>query len=549
MNDSLPRIRQLPEQVINQIAAGEVVERPASVVKELVENSLDAGARHIDILIEQGGARSIRVSDDGHGLTAADLALALGRHCTSKLRELDDLQNMRSMGFRGEALPSIAAVSRLRMSSRAAGAEVGWAVESAGDGRVSEPAPCARTPGTMVEVQALFERVPARRKFLRSERTEFHHIQQFVQRIALARPDVSLELRHNGRLALRTGQGEDEEAWRLRLRRICGGAFLDQALPVNVVSEGMHVQGHVAPATAARNQSDLQFFSINGRVIRDPLILRAVRRAYGESLGSDRHPAWVLSMRLPPASFDVNVHPAKTEVRFHEPRRVHDFLMGAVRQALAGEAQVSPGAQAGASTPTFTAAMPGRGDAPGVRQRRGDWSLYRPASPLPVRPAAEAPTELRVLARPAGTWAIVARGDSVWLVGVAGLVADRLAGLEDPAAAARRPLLFPERLRLEAVAAERLQALGLEVDQQGPTDWVLRSLPACLGEVDTTRLAAGLAADHGSHRAVIAALASALAEASLARLVGGALAAARRPAWLLAMDAAQLQRWLPGAGH
>ncbi len=338
-----PTIRTLPPQLVNQIAAGEIIERPASVVKELLENALDAGARRIEVELEAGGKGLIRVRDDGEGMAADDLARCIGRHATSKIRDLDDLEHIASLGFRGEALPSIASVSRLRITSRARGGEHAWRVDVR-DGTGEEPAPAPHPEGTTVEVRDLFHSTPARRKFLRTERTEFRHVQELVRRVAMSRPEVALTLTHNGRQALQLPAARGRSEHDQRLAELTGRDFVGQSLYVDTEAAGMRLCGWLGLPTAARAQSDLQYVYLNGRMIRDRLVSHAVRRAYADLLFKDRHPAYVLYLGVDPAQVDVNVHPTKHEVRFRESRLVYDFLFRQVHHALehAGDAEQAP---------------------------------------------------------------------------------------------------------------------------------------------------------------------------------------------------------------
>jgi len=325
------RIQQMPDQLINQIAAGEVVERPASVVKELLENSLDAGATHIEIDVEQGGIKSIRIRDNGSGIHKDDLALALARHATSKIRNLDDLERVLSLGFRGEALPSIASVSRMTLTSRQDNAE-GWQVR--GD-QPQELRPAPHATGTTVEVRDLFFNVPARRKFLKAEKTEFSHLDEVVNRIALSRFDVDIRLQHNGRTVrhLRPSQNLDDEL--RRVAQVCGTEFIEHARRVEFSAAGLNLSGWIASPVFSRAQADMQYFFVNGRMIRDKLVAHAVRQAYQDVLYHGRHPAFVLYLQLDPEQVDVNAHPAKHEVRFRDSRLVHDFIFRAIHQSLA----------------------------------------------------------------------------------------------------------------------------------------------------------------------------------------------------------------------
>ena len=325
------RVHALPSQLINQIAAGEVVERPASVVKELVENSLDAGARRVQIDVAQGGIKLIRVSDDGAGIDKDDLALALSRHATSKLQALEDLERIASMGFRGEALPAIASVSRLTLASQAAEADQAWEVDGAGGAN----RPAALGAGTVVTVRDLFYNTPARRKFLRTEKTEFGHLEQVVKRLALVRHDVTFVLNHNGREVFSAHLAGDRVGHERRLADLLGPAFLEQALYFEHAAAGLRLHGWVARPAFSRSQADMQHFYVNRRMVRDKLVAHAVRQAFQDVLYHGRHPAYVLFLELAPALVDVNVHPTKHEVRFREGRLVHDFLFRTLHQVLA----------------------------------------------------------------------------------------------------------------------------------------------------------------------------------------------------------------------
>ncbi|MBD1551800.1 DNA mismatch repair endonuclease MutL [Pseudomonas typographi] len=331
----LARIELLSPRLANQIAAGEVVERPASVAKELLENSLDSGARRIDIDVEQGGVKLLKVRDDGSGIEADDLPLALARHATSKIRDLEDLERVISMGFRGEALASISSVARLTLTSRTAGASEAWQVETEGREMASRVQPAAHPVGTSVEVRDLFFNTPARRKFLKSEKTEFDHLQEVVKRLALARFDVAFHLRHNGKGILSLHAAPDESAQARRVAAIFGGSFLEQAMPVDVERNGLRLRGWVGLPTFSRSQADMQYFFVNGRTVRDKLVAHAVRQAYRDVLFNGRHPTFVLFLEVDPATVDVNVHPTKHEVRFRDGRMVHDFLYGTLHRALA----------------------------------------------------------------------------------------------------------------------------------------------------------------------------------------------------------------------
>ena len=329
------RIHLLTPRLANQIAAGEVVERPASVAKELLENSLDSGARRIEVEVEQGGVKLLKVRDDGSGIAADDLPLALARHATSKIRELEDLEAVNSMGFRGEALASISSVSRLTLTSRTADAQQAWQVETEGRDMAPRVQPAAHPVGTSVEVCDLFFNTPARRKFLRAEKTEFDHLQEVIKRLALARFDVAFHLRHNGKTVLNLHEAHDDQGRARRVAAVCGPAFLEQALPIEIERGGLRLWGWVGLPTFSRSQADLQYFYVNGRMVRDKLVAHAVRQAYRDVLFNGRHPTFVLFLQIDPATVDVNVHPTKHEVRFRDSRMVHDFLYGTLHRALA----------------------------------------------------------------------------------------------------------------------------------------------------------------------------------------------------------------------
>ena len=328
-------IRQLPAHLINQIAAGEVVERPASVVKELLENSLDAGATRVELDLEDAGIRLLRLRDDGTGIPRDELKLALSRHATSKIGSLDDLEQVATLGFRGEALPSIASVSRLTLTSRHRESTTGYSIEGSDDAS-ADVMPASHPPGTTVEVRDLFYNTPARRRFLRSERTEFAHVRAAIEAIALSRASVSLRVRHNGRTVIDLAAARSPAEQGARVASVCGQDFVDHAIWVEADVAGLTLRGWIARPTHARTQPDLQHFFLNCRAIRDKVVAGAVRAAYRDVLYRDRWPAYVLHLDMDPAWVDVNAHPAKHEVRFRDPGRVRDFVRRAVESALAG---------------------------------------------------------------------------------------------------------------------------------------------------------------------------------------------------------------------
>jgi len=340
-------IQILPDELINQIAAGEVVERPASVVKELVENALDAGALRIEVELERGGCALIRVRDDGIGIEPVEMGLALARHATSKISSLQELERVATLGFRGEALPSIASVSRLTLTSRSRHAEHAWTVE-ARDGELGSPAPASHPPGTSVEVRDLYFNVPARRKFLRSEATEYQHVLRMLERLALSRFEVGFALVHNGKIVWSLPPAASHAQRLARVSKLCGEEFAAHVLELRHDTESLRLSGWLALPTFSRSQSDLQFAFLNGRYVRDKLIAGAARLAYQDVLFGGRFCAYVLYLELDPMLVDVNAHPQKLEVRFRDSRRVHDFVFRTLERALAG---THPTAESAGSAP------------------------------------------------------------------------------------------------------------------------------------------------------------------------------------------------------
>jgi DNA mismatch repair protein MutL len=340
-------IQLLPDALISQIAAGEVIERPASVVKELVENSLDARATRIEVELERGGCSLIRVRDDGSGIQPEEIALALARHATSKIASLDDLECVATLGFRGEALPSIASVSRLSLVSRPAAAAHAWAME-ARDGALAELKPASHRPGTSVEVRDLFFNVPARRKFLRSDATEYQHIVRMLERLALSRFDVAFSLTHNGKPAWSLPAARSAAERLARVAKICGEEFAGHVIELKYETENLRLSGWLALPTFSRSQSDLQFAFLNGRFVRDKLLAGAVRLAYQDVLFHGRFPAYLVYLEMDPTAVDVNAHPQKLEVRFRDSRRIHDFLFRTLERVLA---DTRPSAESAGSAP------------------------------------------------------------------------------------------------------------------------------------------------------------------------------------------------------
>ena len=343
LTESRSRIRRLDDRVIDKIAAGEVVERPASVLKELIENSIDAGARKIEIEVHSGGIQSILVRDDGIGIPRDELNLALTRHATSKLADFDSLERIKTLGFRGEALPSIASVSRLSMVSRTADDSHGWKISCDGGGVISEPAPAPQAVGTEIEVQDLFFNVPARRKFLRTASTEFSHLRKLVKQMALSRMEIDIRLQHNGRQVDRYPAASSEGELKSRLRTVFDSHMADNSISVEFEENGIRAAGWIAPPDYTRSQPNLQFLFVNGRGIRDRRLAHGIKQAYMDVLfDSGRFPIFALYLNFNPELADVNVHPTKSEVRFKQPREIYWFILRAVRNALSGD---QPGAR------------------------------------------------------------------------------------------------------------------------------------------------------------------------------------------------------------
>jgi len=521
------RIHRLPSQLVNQIAAGEVVERPASVIKELVENSLDAGASRIEVDVEQGGIRSMRVRDDGVGIHPEDMALALCRHATSKISDLEQLERVDSMGFRGEALPSIASVSRLTLCSRLADSESGWEIHSGGEGEPA-PVPAAHPQGTSIEVRDLFYNTPARRKFLRTEKTEFGHIESLLKRLALSRFDVAFSLRHNRREILSLPQASNRMEQERRLVSLLGPAFVQQALFLEQEAMGLQLSGWVAHPTFSRSQADMQYFYVNGRAVRDKLVTHAVRQAYRDVLFHGRHPAYCLFLLLDPVRVDVNVHPSKHEVRFRDGRNVHDFLFRTLHRALS---ETSPGGAVDRSTGEVVEpppAMAAAGAAANVTHQqpfrfpvqerragyRPSFDAQRPpeAARSATDPEAEIPPLGYALAQLKGVYILAENGQGLVLVDMHAaherVTYERLKQDLQAAGIRSQPLLVPVSVpvsRREAELAEGMRDLllnlGLEVDRLGAETLVVRSIPVLLQGTDVAQLMRDLLADlvvHGS---------------------------------------------------
>jgi len=485
-------IRVMPELLVSQIAAGEVVERPASVLKELLENSLDAGATELQVTLDAGGVKRVQVDDDGGGVAQGDLGLALARHATSKIGSLEELEAVATLGFRGEALASIAAVARVELVSRARDAAHAWSVAAEG-GAPREPRPAARAPGTTVSVADLYFNTPARRKFLRTEATEFGHCDEAFRRVALARPDLAFTLRHNGRVSVHL----KPQSLEARAAALLGDGFAAASVPVDAQAGPLRLRGLAGAPQAARNRADAQYFFVNGRYVRDRLLAHAVREAYRDTLHGERQPAFVLRLELDPRAVDVNVHPAKTEVRFRDVRGVHQFVFHAMQRALAPSAADAPVSYASVSAPgpAIQAAL-------AMREPVMD---YRPAAaPLPA--SQKAPPLGYALAQLHGVYILAQNEAGLVLVDMHAaheriLMEKMKLGL-DAGGIERQSLLVPAVFRAQALdvaTAEEnraaLETLGLELSVAGPNELAVRAAPALLAGGDVPALARSLLAE------------------------------------------------------
>ena len=527
-------IRVLPDLLINQIAAGEVIGRPAAALKELLENSLDADARDLGVQLASGGAKLLKVSDDGHGIGKAELTLALARHATSKIATLEDLERIASLGFRGEALASIAAVASVTLTSRTRGSKHAWSITAEG-GAVSEPGPAAHDPGTSVEVHDLYFNTPARRKFLKSEATEYAHCDEVFRRIALARPDVAFRMQHNGRAqwhlkAQETGQ---------RISAVLGEEFAAAALPVDAQSAGLRLSGLVGLPAAARGARDAQYCFVNGRFVRDKVLAHALRQAYQDILHHDRHPAYVLFLELDPARVDVNVHPTKSEVRFRDSQAIHQFVFHAVTRALAGPVTAAGNDVAGqefapmrtegnnltavSSTGVRPAAVGAHGQhnlglraaqAPAfydVLFARGEATqetFARPGGEVPplAETSAEIPALGYALAQLRGIYILAQNEQGLVIVDMHAaherIVYEKLKTQLDADRIAMQPLLIPvafNAARIEVATAEdhaeTLAKIGFEIAALSPTSLAVRGVPLALKDADAGELARDVLAE------------------------------------------------------
>jgi len=537
----MPRIQPLPPELINQIAAGEVIERPSSVVKELVENSLDAGATRVEVDIELGGARLIRVRDDGDGIAPDDLPLAVASHATSKIGSFDDLEHVASMGFRGEALASMSSVARFAITSRLRGSDNAFRIE-VDSGRLQAARPAQHPQGTSVEVRDLFYNVPARRKFLRAERTEFAHIDDLLKSLALARSGVEFRLSHNGKSVRVWKAARDEQAMLTRVAEVLGDDFPQQSLRIDHATAGMRLSGWVGLPTASRPQADSQYFYVNGRLVRDRVVAHAVRQAYADVLFHGRYPTFVLYLELDPIGVDVNVHPAKHEVRFREQRLVHDFLFRTLHEALAetrAGQSVQPESATWANAPAAAAPIAQSGGSQtmgwqgafaqsrlqlGVREEplAGYAALLGEAAnsnaePLPSMPPAndgDVPPLGYAIAQLKTIYILAENAHGLVLVDMHAaherITYEKLKSGRACSSLRSQILLVPLSVAVsakEAAAAEEhgeaLSDWGLELSRSGPSAVVVRRIPALLEGADVaelTRSVLGELAQHGSSR-------------------------------------------------
>jgi len=485
-------IHVLPELLVSQIAAGEVVERPASVLKELIENSIDAGASAITVTLDEGGMRRVQVEDDGEGIAREDLPLALAQHATSKIRSLGDLEGVATMGFRGEALASIASVSRVSIASRTRHAPHGASITAEG-AQLGEVAPAARAQGTTVSVADLYFNTPARRKFLRTEATELGHCDEAFRRVALARCDVAFTLKHNGRV----NRHLRAQALADRAALLLGEELVAASVPIEARSGGLSLSGLAGLPQAARPRAEAQYFFVNGRFVRDRVLAHAVREAYSQLLHGERQPAYLLFLELDPRAVDVNVHPAKTEVRFRDSRAVHQFVKHALERALSSSAAEAPVSYASIAAPVFTG---GQQQSFGLAQPVAAYQAFMGSALPAALPAADkAPPLGYALAQLHGVYVLAQNEAGLVLVDMHAaherIVMEKLKRNLDAGAVQRQALLVPAVLSAEALDIataeenrEVLERLGLELAVSGPNELSVRAAPAALAAGDIPAL-------------------------------------------------------------
>ncbi len=527
-------IQKLSPRLANQIAAGEVVERPASVIKELLENSIDAGATQLDVEIEAGGVKLMRVRDNGCGITKDDLALALSRHATSKIHQLDDLEAVATLGFRGEALASISSVARLNLTSQAEGADSAWCARAEGRDMEAQIAPAAHPQGTTVEVKDLFFNTPARRKFLRTEKTECNRIEDVIKRLALSRFELGFSLKNNGRVVHSWRPAHSQAEKERRAAHICGPTFVENAVAIDIERAGLRLWGWVAQPTFSRSQADMQHFYVNGRAIRDRLVTHAVKQAYQDVLYHGRHPAFVLYVELEPANVDVNVHPTKHEVRFRDGRLVHDFIFSSLHKSLAdirpevaavestvntgfGEAAVAPDQ----STMRFNAPVsPQRSlsvneqvahysalvNEPAGSGDHTDLAVAPPPQRMAISEDQEIPPLGFALAQVKGVFILAENASGLVVVDMHAaherITYERLKQQFAEQQLQSQPLLVPQSIALsekEANYAEDncdvFQRIGFEIERVGPESLLIRQVPVALFKSDVETLVRDVLAD------------------------------------------------------
>ena len=528
------RIQSLPTQLVNQIAAGEVVERPSSIVKELVENCFDAGATQITIDIAMGGIRVIKIRDNGCGIHKEDLALALSRHATSKITSLQDLEQVSSMGFRGEALPSISSVAKLTVISRTEDSDCAWKVSADGSEKNFDPQPDPHPLGTTVDVRDLFYNTPARRKFLKTEKTEFSHIENLIRKMALSRFDIGFTLNHNQKQVMNLQSADSLPEQEKRIASICGSAFIENSVKIDFEASGLKLKGWVGLPTFSRSQQDMQFFYVNGRLIKDRLVTHAIKQAYQDVLFHGRHPVYVLFLELEPALVDVNAHPAKLEVRFREGRLVHDFLFKALHQSLA---DIRPGEQQNheVKVEEFTTVQSDVSEYPQTVKQRSFASNSPIQTSLPLKVSEEIkaysalypkddekhsiespPSVLDVMDGMPPLGYAIAHLHSIFILSETekGIILvdahaahervnyERLKKQYHGGNVPSQPLLLPLKIQVSHSEADVVEqqheffaCLGFELNRSAPETIVLRSTPALLGKEDMDALIRDILAD------------------------------------------------------
>ena len=544
------RIHALDARLVNQIAAGEIIERPASMAKELIENALDAGATSIEIEVENAGVKRLKITDNGHGILKHDLAMALSRHATSKIENLTDLEHIATLGFRGEALPSIASVTRLTIQSREQGSDQAWQVSSDGNNVVSEPQPVPHPVGTTIETRDLFYNTPARRKFLRTDNTEFKHLDQVVRRMALSRFDVAFKLSHNGRVILHLPSLKSDDP--RRVKAVCGDNVPDNSVYFDQQREGLRLYGWAGLPGFSRSQADMQYFFLNGRLIRDKTIVHAIRLGYQDVLFHGRHPVYVLYLEMDPAGVDVNVHPTKHEVRFRSSRDVHGFVFRALQKILsasAGEAdsvqvdQVSGMAKPMPINPNATTSLteqsafryqPDASDRLTAAQVQEQISSYGAISELAFRaaPGGSMPTNLPghlnesstelgqsseipplgyALAQLKGVYILAENQQGLVLVDMHAaherITYEKLKISVGQASLAQQPLLVPVTIQVTDTEVNAwneqntiFTKLGIEVEQLDEKVLVVRSVPEILINADVSQLVRDVLSDLVAHQ-------------------------------------------------